>query len=39
MDDFWLDCCFNAVYEDLKVWESTQCHANRLSDMPHSAEL
>jgi hypothetical protein len=38
MDDFLLDCCFNAVYEGLKFRKSTPRYANRLRAMPHSAE-
>jgi hypothetical protein len=39
MDDFLLDCCFNAIYEGLKFGKSTLRYANRLRAMPHSAEL
>jgi hypothetical protein len=38
MDDFLLDCCFNAVYEGLKFRKSTPRYANRLLAMSHSAE-
>jgi hypothetical protein len=39
MDDFLLDCCFNAIYEGLKFRKSTPRYANQLRAMPHSAEL
>jgi hypothetical protein len=38
MDDFLLDCCFNAIYEGLKFRKSILRYANRLRAMPHSAE-
>jgi hypothetical protein len=39
MDDFLLDYYFNAAYEGLKFRKSTPRYANRLRDMPQSAEL
>jgi hypothetical protein len=38
MDNFLLDCCFNAIYEGLKFRKSTPRYANRLHVMPHSTE-
>jgi hypothetical protein len=38
MDDFLLDCCFNALYEGLKFRKSTPRYANWLRAMPHSAD-
>jgi hypothetical protein len=38
MDDFLLNCCFNAVYEGQKFRKSTLRYANWLRGMPHSAE-
>jgi hypothetical protein len=39
MDDFLLDCCFNAIYEGIKFGKSTPCYANRLRAIRHSAEF
>jgi hypothetical protein len=38
MDDFLLDCCFNAINESLKFSKLTPRYANRLHAMPHRAE-
>jgi hypothetical protein len=38
MDDFLLDCCFNAVYKGQKFRGSTPHYADGLRAMPHSAE-
>jgi hypothetical protein len=38
MDDFLVDCSFNAVNEGLKFRKSTPCYANRHRGMPQSAE-
>jgi hypothetical protein len=33
MDDFLLDCCFNAIYEGIKFGKSTPRYAKRLRAM------
>jgi hypothetical protein len=38
MDDFLLNCCFNALYEGIKFRKLTTRYANRLCAMPHSTE-
>jgi hypothetical protein len=43
MNDFWLDCCFDAVFEGIMVRKSTPGYADsaesQLPAMPHSTEF
>jgi hypothetical protein len=39
MDDFLLDCCFNAIHEGQRFGKSTPRYANRLRAMRNSAEF